>query len=247
MPAPTPTIDLNADLGEEAGFDEALLGIVTSANVACGAHAGSSAVAAATAHAAAAHGVVVGAHPGHADRANFGRVALPITADQLGALLDAQLAVIAAAGGARYLKLHGALYHQAADDPALAAATVRAAQAAGLAILAPPATLLLEQAAAAGIGAFAEGFVDRGYELVGGRPRLIARGQPGAILEPEAALAQAVRLAIDGTVVGPGGAPLPVPVDSLCVHGDTPGAVEIARRVRLALEQAGVELRAFAG
>ena len=242
----TPTIDLNADLGEEAGHDEELLAIVTSANVACGAHAGGLAVARTTCEAAAARGVIVGAHPGHADREHFGRRELPITPDELERLLRDQLAVIAGAGGARYLKLHGALYHQAAGTEDLARATVAVARRAGVAILGPPGSILLAEASAAGVPTAAEGFVDRGYRLVDGRPQLIERGERGALLAPAEAVAQAVRLATTGTVEGAGGSSVTVDVDSLCVHGDSPDAVRIAARVRLALEQAGVQLRAFA-
>jgi UPF0271 protein len=152
-------IDLNADLGEEAGHDEELLTIVTSANVACGAHAGGPAVAAATWRAAAARGVVVGAHPGHADREHFGRRPLPITPTDLERLLEEQLDVIALAGGARYLKLHGALYHQVAEAPDLARSTVAVARRAGVAVLGPPGSVLLSEAAAAGVTIAAEGFV----------------------------------------------------------------------------------------
>lgn len=245
MAAP-PQIDLNADLGEEAGYDDELLAIVTSANVACGAHAGSAKVAAATCAAATGRGVIVGAHPGHADREHFGRRALPISAAELERSLRAQLAVLGATTAPRYLKLHGALYHQAADDPQLAGATVVVAQQAGLALLGPPGSLLLDEARAAGVAIAAEGFVDRGYHLVDGRPQLVPRGERGALLEPEDAVRQAVQLATEGVVRAPDGAAVAIAVDSLCVHGDTPDAVRIAARVRGALEQAGVELRAFA-
>lgn len=241
-------IDLNADLGEGAGHDEALLAIVTSANVACGAHAGSRTVAAATVRAARERGVVIGAHPGHADREHFGRRPLRIDIDQLHALLSAQLAVLTTAGALPgYLKLHGALYHQVADDPGLASATVAVARDAGLMVLGPPGSLLLARAGEAGVLTAAEGFVDRGYELVDGRAQLVARGAPGALLEPDAAVRQAVQLATTGTVSTPDGATVALSVQSLCVHGDSPAAVEIAARVRTALERAGVELRAFVG
>lgn len=246
MAAPA-TIDLNADLGEEAGHDDALLAIVTSANVACGAHAGGLAVAAATCAAAARRGVVIGAHPGHDDREHFGRRELAITPAELERSLLAQLEVVRAAGTPRYLKLHGALYHQAAGDEALAAATVAVATRAQLAILGPPGSVLLDRARAAGLPVAAEGFVDRGYELVDGRLRLVPRGARGAILDADDAIRQAVRLATEGVVLGPSGEALAVAVDSLCVHGDTPDAVRIAARVRGALERAGVQLRAFAG
>lgn len=246
MAAP-PQIDLNADLGEEAGHDDALLAIVTSANVACGAHAGGAEVAAATCVAAASHGVVVGAHPGHADRAHFGRRPLPVTAAELERALQEQLAVLAAVSAPRYLKLHGALYHQVADDPELAGATVAVAERAGLALLGPPGSLLLGHALGRGVAVAAEGFVDRGYRLVDGRSQLVPRDERGALLDEESAVRQALRLATDGLVRAPDGSDVPLAVQSLCVHGDTPDAVRIAGRVRGALERAGVKLRAFAG
>jgi UPF0271 protein len=246
MAAPA-TIDLNADLGEEAGHDEELLAIVTSANVACGAHAGGPIVAAATCAAAVRRGVVIGAHPGHEDRESFGRRALEVAPAELERTLLAQVEMLRAAGTPRYLKLHGALYHQVAADAHLAAATVAVAAQSRLAILGPPGSILLEHARAAGLEVAAEGFVDRGYRLVGGRPELVPRGERGALLDAEDAIRQAVRLATEGVVAGPGGEAVPVVVDSLCVHGDTPDAVRIAARVRDALERAGVELRAFAG
>ncbi|MBO9534337.1 MAG: LamB/YcsF family protein [Solirubrobacteraceae bacterium] len=251
-----PVIDLNADLGEDAGHDAELLAIVTSANVSCGAHAGGIQVASRTIADAVARGVAIGAHPGHADREHFGRRALPISEGELERLLSDQLTVLGTASVAvgkgaaarpRYLKLHGALYHQAADAPELAAATVRMAKRARLALLGPPGSLLLARAREEGLVAVAEGFVDRGYELdAAGRPQLIARGAPGALLEPAAAIEQAVRIATTGTVGGSGGEEIPIDVRSLCVHGDSPGAVRMATEVRAALERAGVELRAFA-
>ncbi|MFT4033968.1 MAG: LamB/YcsF family protein [Patulibacter sp.] len=246
MPS-TPTIDLNADLGEQAGDDAALLAIVTSANIACGAHAGNAQVAAQTAALARARGVAIGAHPGHPDRRHFGRRPHPIDPDRLTRLLAGQLAVLRDAGvPVRYLKLHGALYHQVADTPPLAAATVAIAAQAQLAILGPPGSVLLSQAQAAGVAAIAEGFVDRAYRLVGGRPQLVPRGAAGALLGHDAAVAQAVQLATTGSVATPGGQRLVIGAASLCLHGDTPGAVALARDVRAALEAAGVKLQAFA-
>jgi UPF0271 protein len=241
-----PSIDLNADLGEGAGHDEALLRIVTSANVACGGHAGGGAVAATTCAQACRHGVMVGAHPGHRDREHFGRRALPVTPAELDVLLTEQLDALRSAGTPRYLKLHGALYHQVADDPLLAAATTAVAVRAGVAILGPPGSVLLAHAAAAGVQAAAEGFVDRRYRVVDGTLQLVPRGEPGAVLAAGAAVAQAVQLATDGTVTCGDGTVHCVLVDSLCVHGDSPDAVRIASRVRAALEHAGVSLRAFA-
>lgn len=244
--APRPAIDLNADLGEGAGFDEELLDIVTSANVACGAHAGDPEESARTCRAAAARGVVVGAHPGHADREHLGRRPLPIEPLALAALLAAQYGVVAAAGAPRYLKLHGALYHQVAGSASLADCAVRFAERHELAILGPPGSVLLDRCAQAGLPGVAEGFVDRGYHVVDGRPELVPRGAPGALLAEDDAVAQAVRIATTRSVLTTGGVAVALPVASLCVHGDTPDAVRIAARVRSALEQAGVQLRAFA-
>jgi 5-oxoprolinase (ATP-hydrolysing) subunit A len=229
-------VDLNADLGEGCGHDRELLELVTSANVACGFHAGSRETMRAVCRAAVAIGVTVGAHPSFRDRKGFGRRGLDVAphvvrgevAEQLELLVDA-----ARAEGASvtYLKPHGALYHRASVDPDCAAAIVDAARERGLAVLGWPGSELLEQARAAGLDAVAEGFADRGYGRDGA---LLPRSAAGAVLGPEEAAEQAVAVATGGAV------------RSICVHGDSPDAPVVARRVRASLVGAGFELRAFA-
>jgi len=228
-------IDLNADVGEGFGDDERLLDVVTSASVACGAHAGSAETMRVVCAAAAVRGVAVGAHPSYPDREGFGRRPLELAADVLRAELYAQverLVEIAADEGVpvTYLKPHGALYARAIDDAEVAAAVVAVARERGLAVLVWPRSELFEQARAAELPAVAEGFADRGY--AGGR--LVPREAPGALLGPVDAAAQAVALAKAGEV------------QSLCVHGDTPGAADVAAQVRAALADVGFELQPFA-
>lgn len=222
-------VDLNADLGEEVTDDAALLEIVTSANVACGYHAGSPEVMRAVCAGAARLGVSVGAQVSYADRENFGRVARDVTpgllreqvADQVGVL-----SAIASVEGVtvRYLKPHGALYHRVLDDEEQAAAVL--AGSGSLPVLGMPGACL-SLTAAAGRRALREGFPDRAYTAGG---RLVARTEPGAVLsDSDAIAARAVELASS--------------VDSVCVHGDHPGAVGHARAVRRALEAAGWALR----
>jgi UPF0271 protein len=230
-------IDLNADLGEGVGDDAALLELVTSANLACGFHAGDAATMLRVAGLAAERGVAVGAHVGYRDRAGFGRRAMTVAAGQLAAEVLYQLGALeaccrAAGTRVRYVKPHGALYTTAVGDAGTAAAIIAGVRAfGGLPILTLPGSELARAAAAAGLPAVAEGFADRGYAPDG---TLIPRGTPGALLEDAATIErQVVELA--------GGA-----VQSICVHGDSPGAVATAQRVRAALERAGVAIEAFA-
>lgn len=224
-----PHIDLNADLGEGVTDDEALLAVVTSANVACGYHAGSPAIMRAVCAEAAERGVSVGAQVSYADREHFGRVARDVArgtlreqvADQVGTLT-----LIAGEEGVevRYVKAHGALYHRTLDDEEQALAVLEGSR--GLPVLGMPGRLLT-LAVAEGRTVHHEGFPDRGYAEDG---RLLPRDRPGAVLEDAEAIAfRAVELA--GTV------------DSVCVHGDHPGVVAHARAVREALEAAGLGLR----
>ena len=224
-----PVVDLNADLGEEVTDDAALLAVVTSANVACGYHAGNRAIMRAVCDGAARRGVSVGAQVSYADREGFGRVPLDVphdvlrdqVADQVGTLDE----VAAAAGvSVRYLKPHGALYHRVLDDEEQAAAVL--AGSGDLPVLTMTG-LLADLAAAAGRRVLREGFPDRGYGADG---RLLPRSEPGALVDGEDQVAaNAVRLAAG--------------VDSVCVHGDSPGAVAHAHAVRRALEAAGYVLR----
>ena len=247
-------IDLNADLGEGVADDDALLNVVTSANVACGGHAGDTETMRRVSAAAGRRGVVLGAHPSYPDREGFGRRPLELEPDVLATALREQvhaltLAAREAGTGVRYVKPHGALYHRVASDPQLAEAIASAFAGAfpGAAWLASPGSRLLTAAAGHGAAVYAEGFVDRRYALApDGPPGLLDRGEPGAVLGHDEAVAQALTLAGDGRVTAADGRELQVRVRSLCVHGDTPGAVELAARVRAALEQAGVVVRAFA-
>lgn len=224
-------IDLNADLGEEVTDDAALLAVVTSANVACGYHAGSAAIMRAVCEEASRLGVAVGAQVSYADRENFGRVARDVDPDVLREQVADQvgvLAEIAASAGTsvRYLKPHGALYHRVLDDEEQAAAVL--AGSGDLPVLGM-AGVCLDLARAAGREVFLEGFPDRGYGADG---RLLPRTEPGALVEDEAAIvAQALDLAAR--------------VDSLCLHGDSAGAVAHAAAVRGALESAGLRLHSF--
>ena len=250
-------IDLNADLGEgfgawTLGDDEALLEHVTSANVACGFHAGDPRVIDRTVALAARAGVAIGAHPSHFDLRGFGRreiKAAPaeVEADvlyQVGALL-----AFASAHGAalRHVKPHGALYNQAVDDPVLSAAIARGASRAcrGIVFVGLAGSQAMRRAAeACGLRYAAEAFVDRAYDAAG---RLVSRSRPGAVVnDPQAAAATAVRLARDRVVRTIDGAELAVAADTLCLHGDNPNALGVARAVREALERAGVSVQSLA-
>ncbi|MQY31398.1 LamB/YcsF family protein [Nocardia aurantia] len=247
-------IDLNSDLGEgfgawSMGDDIALLDIVTSANIACGFHAGDPSIMRRTCAAAVERGVRIGAHVSYRDLAGFGRRAIAVPprelADECLYQIGALDACARAAGDAvRYVKPHGALYHSASADPEIAAAVVSALTAfGGLALLASPGSELERAADAAGIAFHAEGFADRGYTPAG---TLVPRGAPGDVLPPRDAVAQALSIAVGGTARDATGAEVPVAVRSLCVHGDSPGAVAMARSIRDTLAGEGVELRAFA-
>ncbi len=242
--------DLNSDLGEgfgvwRLGDDEALLGIVSSANVACGFHAGDPPILRAATALAAARGVMVGAQVSYRDLAGFGRRRMDVAPDeltddvlyQLGAL-DAFCRV--AGDRVRYVKPHGALYNTVVEDEVQAGAVVRAVAEydARLPLLCLPGSALLRAAADAGLGTVSEGFADRGYTPQG---TLVPRRSPGALVTDEdEVVARAVRMARDGTVVAVDGTVLEMPVQSLCVHGDTPGAVRLAERVRAGLVAAGL-------
>jgi UPF0271 protein len=244
-------IDLNADLGEDAGDDEAMLDCVTSANICCGAHAGGPETLRATLRAAAARAVRCGAHPGYPDRANFGRLVLPMTPAETEAMVAAQvhMALQAAADtgtAIAYVKPHGALYNLAADDPGTADAIARAVGSVdrSLALLGLAGSAMLSAAERAGLRPVAEAFADRGYRPDG---RLVPRSEPGAVLGDPALVAErALRMVGDGAVAAQDGSRVALRPDSLCLHGDTPGAVAMARAVRTALAGAGFVLAPFA-
>ena len=244
------SIDLNADLGEGAPYDEALLQIVSSANVACGAHAGDAETMARTVQMAIANGVAVGAHPGYPDRAGFGRESSFLRGDALYESLTEQvtrLADIAAEQGAKiaHVKPHGALYNDAVGDAELADIIARViAEAPGSPAFMGMAGTQLEAAARHDLPFIAEAFIDRAYEADG---TLVSRKEPGAVHEDlNVATTQAARLAMDGQVTARNGEEIAVRADTLCIHGDTAGAAEKARAVRDVLESHGVEIRAHA-
>lgn len=243
------TIDLNADLGEGCDGDEELLGIVSSANVACGGHAGDAETMAATIRLAVVNGVSVGAHPGYPDREGFGRVSGFLEGDQLYESLTGQvraLADIAAPLGARlsHVKPHGALYNDAVSNRELADIIARVtAEAPGSPALMGMAGSAMQAAAEQHELEFiAEGFVDRAYEPDG---TLVPRTEPNAVhADLNVATTQALRLAQDSEVTACDGSVISVTAETLCIHGDTPGAAEAARAVRTVLESQGVEVRA---
>ncbi len=246
-------IDLNSDLGEgfgawQRGNDAELLDLVTSANIACGFHGGDSGIMRRTCESAVARGVRIGAHVSYRDLAGFGRRAMNVPpaelADECLYQIGALEAFARAAGDrVRYVKPHGALYHAAATDRTVADAVVAATAAAGIpAVLGPPGSELLAAAAAAGLSRHAEGFADRAYTPAGG---LLSRELPGSVLSLESALAQAVSIATSGTATDVAGAVVTVTARSICVHGDSPGAVDMARAIREALIGNGIELQPF--
>ncbi|MGC9963214.1 MAG: 5-oxoprolinase subunit PxpA [Acidimicrobiales bacterium] len=248
---PPPSIDLNADLGETDG-DLALMTIVTSANIACGGHAGDTRSMAAAVEAAVARGVTIGAHPSYRDRSGFGRTELGLGAGEVARDVVDQVAALGGissrVGGAiSYLKLHGALYHRANHDRGCADAILRALADAGLGplpVLAQPGAALLLAAGDLGWPGVEEGYCDRSYRSDGS---LTDRGEAGAVhRSPEAAARQAVEIAVGGGVHSLDGSFVKLRPASLCVHGDTPGALQVAAEVRRALELAGVVLAPFA-
>ncbi|MDX1500464.1 MAG: 5-oxoprolinase subunit PxpA [Woeseiaceae bacterium] len=245
----TKTIDLNADLGEGDAYDEALLRVVSSCNIACGGHAGDTGTMARTLAAAVANGVTIGAHPGYPDREGRGRRARfmhgAALRDSLVAQLEALAAVAADADVAiAHVKPHGALYNDSADDPELAATLVEALRAlpGPPALVGLPASAHADAARDAGLEFVAEAFVDRAYLPSG---RLVPRAEPGAVHgDTDVVTAQAVSLATRGRVQTPGGQTIAIAADTLCLHGDTPGADRLAAAVRAALEACGVKIRA---
>jgi 5-oxoprolinase (ATP-hydrolysing) subunit A len=250
----TGELDLNSDLGEgfgawRLGDDDALLGIVSSANVACGFHAGDPSIMRRVCEGAAARGVAVGAQVSYRDLAGFGRRFIDVEPSQLADEVLYQVGALEAcarAAGTRvaYVKPHGALYNAAVRDAGQAGAVADGVRAFGpLPVLGLPGSELLAAAERAGLEPVAEAFADRGYTPEG---TLVPRSRPGALLEDAAAAVErAVRLATEGEVVAVDGTVLRTPARSLCVHGDTPGAVELARAVRDGLAGAGVEVRRF--
>ncbi len=246
------TIDLNCDMGEGCGADEALMPLVSSANVACGGHAGDEASMRETVRLARRHGVAVGAHPSYPDRGGFGRKRLERTGAEVRADVAAQVRALAAVCRAEgvplvHVKPHGALYNAAAEDEALARAVAEGVRDVdpGLVVVCLAGSPMVKVVRGLGLACAEEAFADRGYTS---RGTLVPRGEPGALVEePEAVAARASRMARERTVVAVDGTAVPVAADTLCLHGDTPGAATLAAAVRARLAADGVEVRALCG
>jgi UPF0271 protein len=251
----SPAIDLNSDLGEgygvwAGGDDEALLRVVTSANIACGFHAGDPDILRRVCARAAEQGVAIGAHVGYHDLAGFGRRAIDVDPASLTNDIIYQIAALdgfarIAGTRVRYVKPHGALYNTAVHDPRQAAAVVEAIQLydASLPLMGLPASALLTIAGKAGLRTVTEAFADRGYTPEG---TLVPRSQPGAVLhDPDQVAQRMIQMVTTGQVEASDGTDVSVQADSICVHGDSPGAAAMAAAVRQALISAGVDLRAF--
>ena len=247
-----PAIDLNSDLGEGAGSDEALLSLVSSANIACGFHAGDADTMKRTIYAAHSRAVAIGAHPSLFDRENFGRTELPVTPEEVFDAVAYQLGVfqaIAEGVGAkvRHVKPHGALYNMAARDSGLAQAIVRAMAETDrtLLLFAPAGSALARAGQDNAILVVAEVFADRNYLSDGS---LVPRTRSDALLsDPETAAARVVRMLGEGRVQSVDGQDVEIRAETVCVHGDTPSAVAFAQALRQALESHGVEIRAPGG
>ena len=252
--AATRLLDLNADMGESFGVwtmgnDAELMPLVTSANIACGFHAGDPGTIAATVALARMHGVAIGAHPALPDLAGFGRRNLSISPEEAYALTVYQTGAVrafaeAAGGTLHHVKAHGALYNMAAKDRALARALARAVQAlgGGLRMYVLAGSLMEEEALAAGVAVRREVFADRRYIADGS---LAPRNRPDALISTEEeAVRQVLRMVTQGTLVAVDGSVVPVCADTLCIHGDKPTAVPFVRALRAALKDAGVSLRA---
>jgi UPF0271 protein len=244
------TVDLNADVGE--GMDDsALLPYLTSANVACGLHAGDAATMDATVARALALGVSVGAHPGYPDRENFGRIPMEMSPDSIEKLVLYQISALdgfvrSRGGSLAHVKPHGALYHAGAGSAEVASAIARGVKRArrDLAVVCQPGSKLLAAARREGLPAAAEAFADRRYRADG---TLVSRSQAGALLtDPDEAADQALHLARDRFVVAEDGSRVVVEAETICLHGDTPGAPQIARRVRERFQREGIEVAALA-
>lgn len=252
-----PRIDLNADMGESfgpwpMGNDAALLEVISSANIACGLHAGDWDVMDRTMRLAVEQGVGIGAHPGLPDLQGFGRREMQIDPASAANLVRYQLgaaqAMARAAGGAvRHLKLHGAIANMASRDEELARACFEGALSADPEIILMVLAGTAQERTARALGArlACEIFADRGYR---DDATLIPRGQPGAMIhDPAEAAPRIVRMVQEGAIIAASGKRIPTRIDTICLHGDNPGAVQLARAVRAALDAAGIKVQAFAG
>jgi|SRR3974390_858392 len=245
-------IDLNCDMGElpEAiadGTQEALMQYITSANIACGGHAGDEQMMRATIQQALPHNVAIGAHPGYEDRSNFGRIELQLASEEISASVERQvraLDVIAQQYAAHitHVKAHGALYNQAARDRVIARAIAEGARRwrTDVILVGLAGSVMLEEFRVAGFLTAAEAFADRRYEPDGSlRPR---KFRDALLADPEQAAAQALQIVEHGTVIASNGATIPLNAQTLCLHGDTPGSPAIAAAIRARLTVANVQL-----
>ncbi len=248
-------MDLNSDVGESFGVytlgaDAELMPLITSANIACGLHAGDPLVMDRTVALAWAHGVQIGAHPGYPDLAGFGRRALDATVAEIENLVLYQVGALSAfarahGAGLRHVKAHGALYNLAARDLQVARAIARGVARfdPNLIFVGQAKSAMIEAAQELGLPSAREGFCDRAYDADG---TLRSRREPGAVYDsPARAAAQALQLARDHSITTYEGRIIPLEVDTLCLHGDTPHAVEFARAIREALQTAGIEIKAL--
>jgi UPF0271 protein len=259
------SIDLNADLGEDCGDDAAMLDLVTTANVAGGGHAGGGAILTETVAAALSRGVAVGAHPSYPDRENFGRVSRfsEITPEALRDSITQQIAAVVVAlqqhgGQLHHIKAHGALYNDAAVNPDVAEALLAALTSAEqfvaqyssvsrsvLPVMAMPNSAFAELAAGMGRPVLFEMFADRAYLPTG---RLVPRSESGAVLyDADEIVARVLGLLATGEITAIDGSRIPITVDTICVHGDNPNAVQITRQLRNALLESGLSLKANGG
>ncbi|MBK8019608.1 MAG: LamB/YcsF family protein [Betaproteobacteria bacterium] len=247
-------VDLNSDMGESFGAwtmgdDASLLEVVSSANIACGFHAGDPSVIRRTVQLAARNGVAIGAHPSLPDHAGFGRRSMAVSAGEVYDLVLYQISALAgfarvAGGRLHHVKAHGALYNMAAGDASLAAAIAAAVRDfdADLVLYGLAGSALIDAGEAAGLSVAAEVFADRSYRKDGS---LVPRSQPGAVIDEVAsAVAQGLDMVRDQRVLSVEGNWVPLRADTICVHGDTPGAVTLARELRRALATNGIEVRA---
>ncbi len=247
-------VDLNCDMGESfgrwtLGADPEVMPHITSANIACGAHAGDPGTMRRTLQLARQHGIAAGAHPGFADLAGFGRREVPLTPEEAADLVIVQLGALQAMARAEGMRLshvkpHGALYNMAARTPALADAIARAVASVdpGLVLFCLAGSPMLASAERAGLSAAAEGFADRSYEADGS---LTPRSLPGAVIHDTGdVVRRAIRMVRDAKVAARNGTEIDLRVDTICVHGDTPGAAVLARALNEGLREAGVAIAA---
>lgn len=240
-----PRLDLNCDLGEGAGHDAELMAFITSANIACGGHAGDTTTMRETIILAQKHGVAIGAHPSFADREHFGRRERPLAPADVRTLVVAQVQALRAFGPLRHVKPHGALYNLAARDPVIADAMAEGIFAldASLVIFAPANSKLSVAARARGMRVASEVFADRTYQ---GDGSLTPRSRPDALMaDADTAVAQVLRMVREGVVRATDGCDVSIVADTVCVHGDGPHAVVFAQRLNAELRKAGIEIKAF--